>query len=51
VVVDRMTNNDRDDTPVAIGTVLQRWQCCHCGGTGLDSYGDTCPHCEGLGFC
>ncbi|WP_274386931.1 hypothetical protein [Streptosporangium sp. KLBMP 9127] len=29
----------------------KRWQCCHCGGTGSDSYGDTCPHCQGLGFC
>ncbi|WP_141579374.1 hypothetical protein [Actinomadura sp. WMMA1423] len=29
----------------------QWWQCCNCGGTGLDSYGDTCPHCSGLGHC
>ncbi|MDF5751698.1 hypothetical protein [Spongiactinospora sp. TRM90649] len=29
----------------------QRWRCCHCGGTGVDSYGDTCRHCDGLGFC
>jgi hypothetical protein len=29
----------------------KRYQCCHCGGTGIDSYGDTCGHCEGLGFC
>ncbi|MFF5261800.1 hypothetical protein ACFY4C_22915 [Actinomadura viridis] len=27
------------------------WQCCNCGGTGLDSYGDTCPHCQGHGHC
>ncbi|MFI0425224.1 hypothetical protein [Spongiactinospora sp. 9N601] len=29
----------------------QRWRCCHCGGTGVDSHGDTCRHCDGLGFC
>ncbi|GGT08995.1 hypothetical protein GCM10010156_77380 [Planobispora rosea] len=29
----------------------KRWRCCHCGGTGLDSYAETCLHCEGLGFC
>ncbi|GIH28506.1 hypothetical protein Aph01nite_68160 [Acrocarpospora phusangensis] len=29
----------------------KRWQCCHCGGTGSDSYGDTCRHCDGLGNC
>jgi hypothetical protein len=29
----------------------KRYQCCHCGGTGLDSYGETCGHCEGLGHC
>ena len=27
------------------------WQCCHCGGTGLEFYGDPCEHCEGLGTC
>lgn len=26
-------------------------QCCTCGGSGLDTYGDTCPHCHGQGFC
>lgn len=31
--------------------IVRRYQCCHCGGTGLDSVGDVCPHCEGLGFC
>jgi hypothetical protein len=34
------------DSTAALG-----YQCCHCGGTGLDSYGDTCAHCEGLGSC
>jgi hypothetical protein len=29
----------------------QHYQCCHCGSTGLDSSGDTCSHCHGLGFC
>jgi hypothetical protein len=29
----------------------EHYQCCTCGGTGLDSYGDTCGHCDGLGFC
>ncbi|WP_269750638.1 hypothetical protein [Herbidospora daliensis] len=29
----------------------KRWRCCHCGATGVDSYGDTCHHCHGLGFC
>ncbi|GIH78331.1 hypothetical protein [Planobispora longispora] len=29
----------------------KRWICCHCGGAGLDSYGEICLHCEGLGFC
>jgi hypothetical protein len=40
----------RDDTPAPMPPV-QRYQCCHCGGTGLDSLGDVCAHCEGLGFC
>jgi hypothetical protein len=30
---------------------IKGWQCCHCGGGGLDSYGDPCEHCEGLGTC
>ena len=30
---------------------VETCQCCHCGGTGHDSYGDVCAHCEGLGFC
>ncbi|GIH91672.1 hypothetical protein ACFFMN_29530 [Planobispora siamensis] len=29
----------------------KRWCCCYCGGGGLDSYGEICLHCEGLGFC
>ncbi|MFC4062260.1 hypothetical protein ACFOWE_28490 [Planomonospora corallina] len=29
----------------------QRWRCCDCGGTGLDSLGGTCRLCDGLGFC
>ncbi|GAA2614370.1 hypothetical protein SMC26_24195 [Actinomadura fulvescens] len=30
---------------------VEWWQCCNCGGGGLDSYGDTCPHCNGYGNC
>jgi len=30
---------------------VEWWQCCNCGGTGLDAYGDTCPHCAGFGHC
>jgi hypothetical protein len=30
---------------------IQGWQCCHCGGTGLNFYGDPCEHCEGSGRC
>ncbi|WP_160330495.1 hypothetical protein [Sphaerimonospora mesophila] len=29
---------------------VTRWRCCHCGGAGVDSHGETCRHCEGLGF-
>ena len=28
-----------------------RYRCCQCGGQGLDSHGETCGLCEGLGFC
>jgi hypothetical protein len=44
-----MSDTDTD-TPILTPPV-QHYQCCHCGGTGLDSIGDVCPHCEGLGFC
>lgn len=27
-----------------------RWQCCICGGTGVDSHGDTCSSCDGHGY-
>ena len=37
--------------PRPLASVGEWWQCCNCGGTGLDSYGDTCPHCSGLGNC
>jgi hypothetical protein len=30
---------------------VKGWQCCHCGGTGLEFYGDPCEHCEGTGTC
>ncbi|MGK5557673.1 hypothetical protein ACSNOI_39300 [Actinomadura kijaniata] len=30
---------------------VQRYTCCHCGGTGLDSLANTCPACLGAGFC
>jgi hypothetical protein len=38
------------DRPVPVPPV-ETYQCCHCGGAGLDSADDICPHCEGLGFC
>ncbi|MGI5224043.1 hypothetical protein [Actinoallomurus sp. CA-142502] len=38
------------DQPILTPPV-QHYQCWDCGGTGLDSIGDVCPHCEGLGFC
>jgi hypothetical protein len=31
--------------------LVERYQCCHCGGGGLDPCGETCPHCEGFGHC
>jgi hypothetical protein len=37
--------------PRPLAPVAQLWQCCTCGGSGLDSYGDTCPHCHGNGHC
>ncbi|MFB4318122.1 hypothetical protein [Actinomadura sp. 21ATH] len=37
--------------PRPLAPLGQWWQCCNCGGTGLDGYGDTCPHCAGLGHC
>ncbi|MEV0971713.1 hypothetical protein [Microtetraspora glauca] len=45
--------NDTEQAPAPETTEITplRWQCCHCGGGGLDSYGDTCRHCDGLGFC
>jgi hypothetical protein len=39
-----------DDRPPYVPPV-ETYQCCHCGGTGLDSHGEICGHCEGLGFC
>jgi hypothetical protein len=33
----------------ALVPLAKRWQCCHCGGGGLDSAGLTCQHCDGLG--
>ncbi|GAA1264695.1 hypothetical protein Psi02_63870 [Planotetraspora silvatica] len=44
-----MTDPDENLQPADV--IPKRWQCCHCGGTGVDSYSDTCQHCEGLGFC
>ncbi|MFD0883045.1 hypothetical protein ACFQ08_00475 [Streptosporangium algeriense] len=41
--------DDQDTPPVDL--VPQRWQCCDCGGTGLDGNSQTCDLCEGLGFC
>ncbi|MEV4096684.1 hypothetical protein [Streptosporangium saharense] len=40
------------DEPVTPAEIPSRWwRCCTCGGTGSDSYGTTCEHCDGLGFC
>lgn len=47
--VDQMTRPDQDAQPVDIRP--QPWQRLHRGGTGLDSYDETCPHCKGSGFC
>ncbi|GIH91262.1 hypothetical protein ACFFMN_09700 [Planobispora siamensis] len=45
-----MTEHQDDRAPL-VDLAPKRWQCCHCGGTGVDSYSETCLHCEGLGFC
>ena len=37
--------------PRPLAPVGEWWQCCNCGGTGLDAHGDTCPHCTGYGNC
>ncbi|SEG31370.1 hypothetical protein SAMN04489712_104354 [Thermomonospora echinospora] len=37
--------------PRPLAPLGELWRCCNCGGTGLDAYGDTCPHCAGLGHC
>jgi hypothetical protein len=41
---------DLDADRSALVPPVQHWQCCHCTG-GLSSDGQTCEHCEGLGFC
>lgn len=41
----------RDEDRPPLVPPVQLYQCCHCGGTGVDSYGDTCPHCHGYGHC
>ncbi|MEU6036935.1 hypothetical protein ABZ801_16160 [Actinomadura sp. NPDC047616] len=41
---------DGDDRAPLVPPV-QRWQCCHCGGTGMTGDGDTCPNCDGSGHC
>ncbi|GAA3424617.1 hypothetical protein GCM10018953_18000 [Streptosporangium nondiastaticum] len=46
-----MTDEPATPTAELPGIAPRRWQCCHCGGTGVDSHGETCEHCEGLGFC
>ncbi|MFF0312909.1 MULTISPECIES: hypothetical protein [Streptosporangium] len=46
-----MTDDPNAPTAELPGIAPRRWQCCHCGGTGVDGYGETCEHCEGLGFC
>src|SRR5262245_24975035 len=35
----------------AVMPPVKGWQCCHCGGTGLEWAGDPCEHCEGIGQC
>jgi hypothetical protein len=37
-----------EERPALVPTV-EHWACCHCTG-GLTSEGQTCQHCQGLGF-
>ncbi|MFI7059295.1 hypothetical protein ACIBLB_45360 [Streptosporangium canum] len=46
-----MVSDPPDEQVTSVAISPKRWRCCHCGGTGVDSYGDTCAHCDGLGFC
>ncbi|MET8386517.1 hypothetical protein ABZV14_26290 [Streptosporangium canum] len=46
-----MVSDPPDEQVTSVAISPKRWRCCHCGGTGSDSYGDTCEHCDGLGFC
>jgi hypothetical protein len=48
VYVDIATPADSHDRYRAVPPRRDR---CLCGGTGIDSHGDTCPTCDGLGFC
>jgi hypothetical protein len=49
------TDHVHEDDPApwpdrpALVPLVQRWQCFHCGGGGLDSSGKTCPYCDGHG--
>ncbi|MBG0819606.1 hypothetical protein HS048_02380 [Planomonospora sp. ID91781] len=45
-----MTDDSSDRAPLVV-LAPKRWVCCDCGGTGVDSLGQTCELCEGLGFC
>ncbi|GLW65939.1 hypothetical protein Arub01_41830 [Actinomadura rubrobrunea] len=49
IVTHKDTPTDHDDQRAALAPPVQRWRCCHCGGTGVTSDGATCPHCDGLG--
>jgi hypothetical protein len=45
-------NTSDDDRQEKLPLIApQKWRCSHSGGGGLDSDGDTCRHCDGLGFC
>ncbi|ACZ91305.1 hypothetical protein [Streptosporangium roseum] len=46
-----MVSDPPDEQVTSVAIPPKRWRCCHCGGTGVGSYGDTCEHCDGLGFC
>lgn len=46
-----MPTDETDQDRPALVPPVRLWQCCHCGGTGIDSHGDTCLHCDGAGHC
>ncbi|GLZ15076.1 hypothetical protein Acsp04_53110 [Actinomadura sp. NBRC 104425] len=49
IVTHQDTPTDHDNQRTALAPPVHRWRCCHCGGTGVTSDGDTCPRCDGFG--